>query len=608
MEKEILIVEDEKIVALDIKNHLKRLGYNVADSFSRAEEAISFLETHPVNLVLMDIHLQGKMDGIEASEIIKDRWNYPVIMLTAFADENTISRSKKTEPFGYIIKPFHERELRTTIEMALYRHEMNQAIIERERLFSTTLESIADGVIVSDQNHNVSYVNQNAANLVTQETWLGKATNIVFPFLDNPSHEIIIKNNKEQTRRIIKTESELIDKNNVVGQVWALHDVTERRDLEDQLRQSQKMDALGRLASGVAHDFNNILTVIMGYCTLLLDGDDNQSVNEEIKGIQSASKKAVNLTRQLLLFSRQEKAEKEILKISTLVLGMEKMLSRLITEDISIRISADDGSYYIWADPGQIEQVLINIVVNARDALPSGGLIHIKTYVKNISIPKTTKTGVVPVGRYMILEITDNGTGITDENMAKIFEPFFTTKEEGKGTGLGLSTVFGIMEEHDGYIDVESHLGMGSRFIIYWPVNEEIPVKPTYVESSEEVLKVDNKKILIVEDDEILVNLLQKALTNIGYNVVICSNGQEALNILKENTSTFDIVLTDLVMPVINGYELYEYIKQHHSELKIYLMTGYPDKTLEDKGITVPEGLVIHKPFQLNDLVKKLIN
>jgi len=607
VDNEILIVEDEKIVALDIKTHLLKLGYQVAGSFGHAEEALEFLETHHVNLVLMDIHLQGKMDGVEAAHNIKERWDIPVIMLTAFADENTIARSKRTEPFGYIIKPFHERELRTAIEMALYRYQMGKALKERERLFSTTLASIADGVVVTDETGKINYLNRKAEELASVDDWYHKELDMVFPKLKlDEGPEIEMVNRFGMTKQISRKATDLEDQNHKVGQVWALHDITNQRELEKQLRHSQKMEAIGRLAGGVAHDFNNILTVIMGYCTLILDDEKDQNPYiHDVQGIQSAAKKAVNLTRQLLLFSRQQQAEKEVIDLNGLIKGLEKMLRRLITEDISIHLRLQGDGTFLMADPGQLEQVLINLVVNARDALPEGGRISISTERFYQRQEEPTVSGLIPKGEYARILVEDNGIGMSPSLQTKVFEPFFTTKEEGQGTGLGLSTVFGILRQHKGFIQLKSTEGHGTVFSLYFPLlsAEELPEK-----NQEEIREpvCGSETIMIVEDDHFVLHLMKQVLDNCGYEVLEATNGGDALVLLETHGDKVDLIITDVVMPHMNGDVLQKRIQDRFPHIPFLFITGYPEKTLEEKHIDLPGEQILHKPFQANQLLNKV--
>ena len=322
----IVVVEDEHIVALDIKMHLQKYGYEVPGMFASGEELLEKIDSLKPDLVLMDIKLQGKLDGLETSKIIKEKYTIPVILLTAFADEATIERAKTIEPFGYIIKPFEEKELRTTIVIALYKHKMEQKLREREELFSTTLSSIADGVIVLDNSGKIEYANPVAENLAEakNEALLGRTLHDVLRLeeaeADILRHYPAVRNLKRGSGTIYleTTSSPLInERGEKSGTVLILHDVSERlasekalQDREEQLRHAQKMESIGRLAGGIAHDFNNLLTVIMGYSKLIIeDLGTNTAVKSNIEGIQQAALKSVTLTKQLLAFSRHQVLE-----------------------------------------------------------------------------------------------------------------------------------------------------------------------------------------------------------------------------------------------------------------------------------------------------------
>jgi len=340
---QIVVVEDEHIVALDIKMHLQKYGYEVPGMFASGEELLeSFESLHP-DLVLMDIKLQGKLDGLETSKIIKEKYNVPVILLTAFADEATIERAKTIEPFGYIIKPFEEKELRTTIVIALYKHKMERKLRDREELFSTILSSIGDGVVVLDDSERIEYWNPVSERLSGRnaESVMGRMLGDVLVLEEAEEsvriHYPSVRSLRRDDRTILleTTSSPLVnDRGERSGTVLILHDVTERltaeraiREREEQLRHAQKMESIGRLAGGIAHDFNNLLTVIMGYSKLIIeDAGMNSSVKSNIEGIQQAALKSVTLTRQLLTFSRYQVMEMKTVNLNNLVAELEKML------------------------------------------------------------------------------------------------------------------------------------------------------------------------------------------------------------------------------------------------------------------------------------------
>lgn len=729
----VVIVEDENIVALDIKYHLQKYGYIIIGMYSSGEEALEHLPANLPDIVLMDVKLQGEMDGLQTAKIIRDEYNLPVVILTAFADDNTLERVKESNSFGYIIKPFEERELRSGIELALYRDKMEKTLVEREERFSTTLESIADAVIVTDVNEVITYINPVAEKLaeikavssmgkkfsevfvlkedaadsafpesVFTETYLAaniskrmipvekkksvltdrkgsgfgfvwvlndmterheaeralraseqryreffeddlsgafvanqegriiacnksfarifgfedmqKAVNINIRsfFVTDEDHEqfwtelreqkkmelqeLTLINQEDKPLTILANVIGNFDENNVLRKIKGyLIDITERKRLEEQLLQTQKMDAIGRLAGGVAHDFNNVLTIILGYCNLILDTDVTvYDIRPDVVGIQRAAKKASNLTRQLLTFSKNQIIQLRIIDLNEIVTDLKKMLRRLITDDIEMNIFLEDQTVHVNVDPGKIEQVLINLVVNARDAMPEGGTLTIET--KKLALKKRLATSVedIPEGFYVLLSIKDTGIGMSDEVKSKIFEPFFSTKASDKGTGLGLATVYGIIKQSSGFIDVISEVGKGSTFNFFLPFVERGEEDHEY--ETEYVTEAHgDESILIVESEEFIRKLTSRILGGKGYTVYEAQNGGEGLLICEEKNNKVDIAVIDVILPHINGYKLAQRLRMIRPELKVLLMSGGPE---DDKKIDNKDDVhVIYKPF-----------
>jgi signal transduction histidine kinase len=391
-----------------------------------------------------------------------------------------------------------------------------------------------------------------------------------------------------------------------VGTVWVLHDISQRKELEDQLRQSQKLEAIGRLAGGVAHDFNNLLTVIMGYCNLILDtGDTHDGIRTDVEGIQNAAQRAVSLTRQLLAFSRHQVMKPRIIDVNNLILEMEKMIRRLITEDVTMHFYLDATKSHVHVDPGQIEQVLINLAVNARDAMPDGGTLVIQTHNETLERPQQTPVDLVPPGRYVVVTVRDTGVGIDGQILSKVFDPFFTTKEDGKGTGLGLSTVYGIVQQSGGYINVETSPGNGTSFSIY--LTQRSPVEDAEHEGEDgNSQSRGHETILVVEDEDFVRTLVTKILSRKGYNVLEARNGGEALLICEQYQEPIDMLVSDLVMPHMDGNKLAARLKQERPDIRLLLMSGYPDKTIQERGAPDPSIAFIHKPFNAEAFGRKV--
>jgi two-component system cell cycle sensor histidine kinase/response regulator CckA len=395
------------------------------------------------------------------------------------------------------------------------------------------------------------------------------------------------------------------DESSAYIEVFA-EDVTERRVLERQLRMAQKMEAVGRLSGGIAHDFNNLLGVIIGYIQVikrtLVPGQPSYEYAEEI---EKASQRAVSLTRQLLAFSRQQVLEPIILNLNTLVSEMEKMLPRLIGEDIQLNLTLDPAIGQVKADPGQVEQVVMNLAVNARDAMQDGGKLTIQTADAELdAVFAKEHPGSVP-GQYVMLAVTDTGTGMDPETQSQIFEPFFTTKGRDKGTGLGLATVYGVVKQSNGYIAVESEKGKGASFKIYLPRIEQPVTAPS--KSSPALLTIrGSETILLVEDAEPLRKLARMFLTDNGYQVLTAADGSEAQQVAAQNPGPIHLLLTDVVMPGINGRVLAERLAPRHPAMKVLYMSGYTDSFIAGHGV-LEEGIhLLHKPFTEEALMRKV--
>lgn len=382
-------------------------------------------------------------------------------------------------------------------------------------------------------------------------------------------------------------------------------DLTERKILEEQLRQSQKMEAVGQLAGGVAHDFNNLLTVITGYSDLILRGVQNNPARRKIEGIKRAGERAANLTRQLLAFSRQQVLQPKVLDLNTVVADMDKMLRRLLTEDINVRTLLAPQLGRVKADPGQIEQVIMNLVVNARDAMPYGGHLTIET--ANVELDETYADRHIPTqpGSYVMLAVSDNGTGMDTQTLSHVFEPFFTTKGAGKGTGLGLSTVYGIVKQSGGNVCVYSEPGHGTTFKIYLPSVEARPETEGITIESPTLLP-GTECILLVEDEEVVRDLAQEVLEGCGYRVLPAAGAKEALSLCESGECNFDLLLTDVIMPQMSGRELTDKLSEIFPDMNVLYMSGYTNDVIVQRGVINEVMNFIQKPFTAYALAKKV--
>jgi two-component system, cell cycle sensor histidine kinase and response regulator CckA len=399
----------------------------------------------------------------------------------------------------------------------------------------------------------------------------------------------------------------LVDgKGNINGSVSVIADITERRQLEEQLRHSQKMEAVGRLAGGIAHDFNNLLTAIIGYSQLAIGRlRKEDSMRKELEEIERAGQRAAALTSQLLAFSRRQVLQPEVLDLNSVVSDLAKMLHRLIGEDIELDIQLDSSLGRVRADRGQVDQIIMNLVVNSRDAMPEGGKLTIET--ANVELDESYASEHVDArtGRYVMLAISDNGAGMDKQTRLRIFEPFFTTKEQGKGTGLGLSTVYGIVKQSGGNIGVYSEPGTGTTFKIYLPrVDDQLDYKQPGGAPSSHLEGTET--ILLVEDEASVRRLARIILEAKGYSVVEASGADEAHKMSEQHSGPINLMLTDVIMPGSSGRELAQGISRSRLEMKVLYMSGYTDDAIVHHGILDARTPFIQKPFTPEALLRKV--
>jgi two-component system, cell cycle sensor histidine kinase and response regulator CckA len=492
---------------------------------------------------------------------------------------------------------------------------MRRRLMEREEFFQLISENVVDMIAVVDSDGKRIYNSPSYHRILGYALDELEATSS-FEQVHPDDHQIVIDAAADARRTGVGSwiflESTASPVVNAKGEVETLvivnRDISERRRLEEQLRQSQKMDAIGRLSGGVAHDFNNLLGVIIGYAEILQERiPDSDSMRAPVEQIIKAGSRASSLTKQLLAFSRQQVMEPKILLLNAVVADTEKMLRRLIGEDIELLTSLDAGLGKIRADQGQIEQVIMNLAVNARDAMPEGGRLVIET--ANFEIDdKFARRYAYPVlpGSYILLTVSDNGTGMDTATQQRIFEPFFTTKEKGKGTGLGLSLVYGVVKQSGGYIDVASTRGKGTTFNIYLPrVTQNVVETKTIGPDHPEELR-GTETILLAEDEDTLRALTRHLLELYGYRVLEACDGNQALRLSEQTANEIHLLLTDVVMPGISGRVLADQLKQKRSDVKVVFMSGYTGQRVGEKEILEPGSLFLQKPFTRDSLARKI--
>ncbi|WP_442043767.1 ATP-binding protein [Pseudogemmobacter sp. W21_MBD1_M6] len=393
--------------------------------------------------------------------------------------------------------------------------------------------------------------------------------------------------------------------------VAVLVDATELKTLEAQFVQSQKMQAIGQLAGGVAHDFNNLLTAISGHCDLLmLRHDENDPEYGDLVQISQNSNRAASLVGQLLAFSRKQNLQPQVLDLRDTLADLTHLLNRLVGETVSLSLTHDPALLPIRADKRQLEQVLMNLVVNARDAMPAGGDIRIETETRRLVVPLARDRVVVPAGNYVLVTVTDQGTGIPPDQIPKIFEPFFTTKRQGEGTGLGLSTAYGIVKQSGGFIFVDSAIGTGSCFSLYFPVFDR-PIEPVAKRAVTSVPNMGTPQegvVLLVEDEAPVRAFASRALRMRGYTVLEAENAEEALRTLEDKNLTVDLFVTDVIMPGLDGPSWVKKALMDRPGVKVVFVSGYAEESFADAQISIPNSVFLPKPFSLKDLTLTVQN
>ncbi len=497
-----------------------------------------------------------------------------------------------------------------------HRATAERALLESTRQIASILESITDGFFALDRNWRFSYLNRKAEQFFarTREQLIGKVIWEEFP---EKVGSVFFREYRRAMEEQVPVEfSAIFEPAGIWAEIHAypsenglsvyFQDITDRKHLEEQFQQSQKLEALGRLAGGVAHDFNNLLTIIGGYAQMILESTAGRdSIRKDAATIVEAANRASALTRQLLAFSRRQMVQPELLDLNRAVEKMNKMLRRLIREDIKLVLALEPGLGQIKIDPGQLEQVLMNLAVNARDAMPKGGTLTIST---STAVVKENLHGTgpeLPPGKYVVLAVADTGTGMDKQVLSRIFEPFFTTKAKHKGTGLGLATVYGIVKQSGGDILVDTEPGRGTTFRIYLPREERIPDAGRQKRKARRSNR-GTETILLVEDEPEVRRLAHSMLRDLGYKVIEAADGPEALRVCRSRRIAVDLLLTDVIMPQMSGPRLAEQLTAERPGLPVLYISGYTDDVLARHGVTGLENVLLQKPFTRKALAARV--
>jgi len=588
------------------------------------DSAFQYLLNHQTPLVVGDVQNDTRL--IHAHELIVNSETNSLLMLPLIVDEGVVGSLGLATINSH---SFSTAEINLAwsvadqVAGALTRTWLNQ---EHRRL-STAIEQTVDSVVITDTGGKIVYVNPafekvsgySRDEVIGQDPRLFQSGKHAPEFYDE-LWQILISGqvwhgrfvNKKKDGTFYTVDATISPVRNedgdVVNYVALERDVTRELQLEDQLNQAQKMEAIGRLAGGVAHDFNNILTIINGHSELLLMRylDPDNPLRWEIKQIQEAGERAAVLTHQLLAFSRRQTVQPKILNINDVVTDLQKMLRRLIDETIEMDIKLDPKLGRVKADVGQLTQVMMNLIVNARDAMPNGGTITIETANTDLAGEYLEDRLEVVPGPYVRLTVADTGVGLDAETQSHIFEPFFTTKGEGKGTGLGLSTVYGIIRQNNGYIWVYSEVGQGTVFKIYLPRISEDEVDDI-IRRPVEVTSLEGTETIVLVEDEVNVRLVaRKFLEKQGYTVLETGHPKEALELCQRDDYAIDLLITDVIMPGMSGRELAEQLTRKYPQLKVLYISGYANDALNQYGVIGSGIAFLEKPFSSESLARKV--
>lgn len=620
----ILIVDDEDAARYAVAQVLQKAGYAVWQSGSAAD-ALRLAAEGP-DLLIVNAALPDA-SGVEVCRRLKADPATAEIPLILAADPD-IADGLAAEADGVLSRPVRPPELVTMVRVLLKLRQAEHAARENGDRFRQITETIRQVFWISDvRERRLLHVSPAYA-----EIW-GRSCQSLYE-QPNSWREAIHPDDRERVEaalaqrqrqgfyqaqfRIIRPDGAtrwIWDRSFVVrdalGQAVRLvglaEDVTENKRLAEQFRQAQKMEAIGRLAGGMAHDFNNLLTAILGYSELIvLDAPDpDADVARNADEIRRAADRGSALTRQLLAYTRQQTLAPRVLNLNTVVADMDKMLRRLITAVISLELRLDPHLRRIAADPGQIEQVLMNLAVNACDAMPQGGTLTIATSNTELDEAYAWAQSDVQPGAYALLEVSDTGSGMTEEVRAHLFEPFFTTKEVGKGTGLGLSTVYGIVKQSGGHIEVESAPGKGAKFKIYLPQVMEA-ARPTPKPCDQGRAPRGTETILLVEDEPVVRRMTATVLQRQGYRVLEAGHGVEALEVLEEHTGPVHLLLTDVLMPQMNGRDLAQELTRRRPATRVLFMSGYTGLLTEALETPGNGAGFLHKPFAPDALAREV--
>jgi two-component system cell cycle sensor histidine kinase/response regulator CckA len=620
----VLVVDDDSQLLRTLADILNLRGYS-PHTASNAVDGLALAAQAPAPAVaLVDLKLPD-MDGLELVSRLREISSLTeTVILTGNASVDTAVRALREQSHDYLLKPVAPDQLLGVLSRASERwrrRNVEETLRQTEERSHLLLESISDVVAVVTEEGRLEFATASLEKQLgylldevrgqscihwlheqdAEKLWAFLRTQLATPDTTG-SIELRVRHRDDTWRTLACQVTNLRDRPAIKGFLVTARDVTDAHQLERQFRQAQKMEVVGNLAGGIAHDFNNVLTAVLGYSELMLSHEQLPAeIRADIDEIRQAGQRAARLTRQLLSFSRQQPTEPKVVNIEPVLNELTRMLERLIGEQVTLEIRQEPDVSPILVDPTQLEQVVTNLVVNARDAMANGGTIVVAT--ANVVVLTAIEGGPAP-GEYVRLTVSDNGCGMSEEVRARVFEPFFTTKEPGKGTGLGLSTCYGIVQQANGGILIESEPGRGTTIHTYWR-RATGDVDSAVVEVQRHQIR-GNERILVVDDDDGVRRLAAAILTRHGYSVDAVASAEEALQVLDALETRPHLVLSDVVLAGISGWQLATLLRDFHPETRVLLMSGY-DKPPVGDAVAIPElGSPLAKPFSAADLTTRV--
>lgn len=628
----ILIVDDNQGLATLIEKYLRREGLR-SESVPDGAQALAWLSGHHADLLLVTLAL-ADCKAEDLFRVLAERQQHiPAVVMCGHGEERqAVGLLKSGVALDYLMKDGTLLELlptvvRQTLEQIGRDTLLQEAEAAYEHLrkhYEMILHAAGEGICGLDLQGRITFVNPAALRLLGYEATdiLGQdlaalaerpsagtngrvrdalAANTTFR-----SHDQTFYRKDGTSFPIEYTSTPIREDGRQIGSVFVFKDVSQRRSLEEQVRQSQKLEAVGRLAGGVAHDFNNSLTVISGYSELLTSNPSlDQRAREAVGEIRRSAERAISVTRQLLAFSRKQMLQPRPIDLNAVIADIAKLIRRIIGEDVTLTTQLAEGLASVTADPGQLEQVVLNMAVNARDAMPAGGTLTIATANATVDVATAQATPGLAPGRYALLTVSDTGIGMDAETQSRVFEPFFTTKEAGRGTGLGLATVYGIVVQSGGSIDVQSELHRGTTFRVLLPQTDRPLSKPA--DSAGAVASLGGTEtVLLVEDEEAVRGLAARVLRSYGYQVLAAADAAEAERLAATAGRFLHLLLTDVVMPGRSGLELAQRLLPSRPKMRVLYMSGYADDAIDHRGELDANAAFLPKPFVPEALARKV--